>query len=544
MAFVPHLRFSGDLLGISPSPPRRVLLGLVVALASRLVPGDVVEKILLLTLFAGAFAGAARLVAEAGAGRVPQLAAGALYAWNPLVYERLALGQLAFLLGYAALPWVAAQAVEVRRGRRRAVPVLVLAAFAAAVTGPYGGGFALAVAAFILFAPRGLPGSLPARSLAMAGAVAVNLPWIVPALVSSGPISSEVAIRAFSARSDSPLGLVGSLLSLGGLWRTDLAPPGRDTVAWIPVFLTIAGLAFWGWPRLRRSLPPGVAPALVSLAVVGVLAAGGPQFPGTGTAYRLAAEHIRGGGALRDSQKFLAPYALLLAVCFGMGVSALRERVPVEARPWRAGTAALAGLPLALVPALAFGLSGRLFTTQYPPSWQAARQVMAADPRPGAVLVLPWHLYLPFAWNRDRTVIDPALAYFTRTAVASDALEVGLARIPPEDPYSARADPIVRSGKPGLLTDAAGLGFRYVLLLHEADWQSFPARLATVPGRSEVALEEPELTLYRIDHPAPGPVLPSPAPAPILAGDVIALVSMVVNGGAMIRFRRAIRPQA
>ena len=74
-----------------------------------MVPADIAQKLLLLTIFVLACSGAAALL-----GREPwfaRLAAGVCYTWNPFVAERLIIGQWALLLGYAGLPWALRAAV-------------------------------------------------------------------------------------------------------------------------------------------------------------------------------------------------------------------------------------------------------------------------------------------------------------------------------------------------------------------------------------------------------------------------------------------------
>src|SRR2546429_2251757 len=102
MVFVPRMPFGAALPGLAP--PRAVPSDLVVAVASRIVPGDIVQKLVLLAIFVLACAGAAALL-----DREPLLArlGGAVfYGWNPYVGERLIIGQWALLLGYAGLPRV------------------------------------------------------------------------------------------------------------------------------------------------------------------------------------------------------------------------------------------------------------------------------------------------------------------------------------------------------------------------------------------------------------------------------------------------------
>ena len=107
MVFVPRPQFNAVVLGTSGALPRAVPSDAVMAVLARALPADLVQKLVLLAIFVLACAGAARLLS--GHKLPAQLAAGALYAWNPFIAERLILGQWALLLGYAGLPWVLAR---------------------------------------------------------------------------------------------------------------------------------------------------------------------------------------------------------------------------------------------------------------------------------------------------------------------------------------------------------------------------------------------------------------------------------------------------
>ena len=519
LASVPRPRLSSDLLGLGRNLPRNVPFGLLIACISRVVPGDIVEKAVLVGIFGGAALGAGRLVPGGTWGKV---AGGVGYAWNPFTYERIMLGQAALLLSYAALPWVAASAIRVRRGETGAIPGLVVGLGVAAFASPYGGIFAASIAALVVALPPRAPGEFPGRVLrsVVALGVVLNLPWLMPALLHSGGLPSpSIGFELFRSRSDSPLGLVGSLLSLGGLWRTDLAPPGRDGVAWIPAFALLLAVAGVGLAALRTRLPRGAVSGLVLAAGVGFVLAVGVAAPGLGRIVRWIGGNAVGGGLLRDGQKFVAPLALVMAVAFGVGV----DRIATAARQQgiaRGFVWALMFLPIALAPTLAWGGAGRLFTSRYPASWFQARQVMSADTTPGAILVLPWHEHLPLTWNRNRVVKQPASSFFTRDVVESDALEVGDQILPPEDPLSALADPIVR-GDGSLAPGLPGLGVRYVLLFKEADWRVFESDPARLAGLMPV-LRTPELDLYLSPSPAAAPSFPVPAAAPVILGDVLA----------------------
>jgi len=108
MVFTPHIRWP---VGGTNSYPFWVLLHYL----NQLLPSDVIQKLLLFTIFLLAGVGMHRLVRNidvrckqtAGQYTLGAFVAGTLYMVNPFTYERLMAGQYAVLFGYALLPWLA-----------------------------------------------------------------------------------------------------------------------------------------------------------------------------------------------------------------------------------------------------------------------------------------------------------------------------------------------------------------------------------------------------------------------------------------------------
>lgn len=602
MVFVPHPRLGRELLGLGPAVARAVPSDLLVALASRLLPADLLQKLLLLGSLAFAGCGTARLAPSRNP--AARAAAACFYLWNAYVYERLLLGHWALLLAYAALPWVAAAALAYRRAPgpldRRALRRLAAPVLAAACAGAPGALLATMTALLVSAVPtakgpvdnassppseldrlisggapqgRGTHGthrtgtpqrttqrqaathaateqrpSHPLRwrqalgraALVMALGLVISAPWLVPSLLRPGGVPVRpLGVAAFAPRADVAAGTLASLVTLGGVWNALVAPPGRDSWLWLPGALVVLAVAVAGWRVAARRLGRGAATGLLAAAALGLLLAAAPALPGLQRAVLWAVTHLPGGGVIRDSQKFVASLALVEAVGFGVGV----ERALALARRHlrrpgaMAVTAVLAAAPLLLLPALAWGAGGRLAAVRYPRSFAEARAAMAADPVPGAVLVLPWHLYLGFTWNNGRIVLDPAQRLFTRRAVTNDDLELTTLTVPGEDPWSSLAAPLVRGGGP-LVPGTERLGVRWVLLLKTADWARYPPRLTG----TDVVLDRPELALYRAPAPAGLPRLPSPPAGPVLAADAVtaALALWVVGGTVAVRARRLV----
>ncbi|HEX7147209.1 MAG TPA: hypothetical protein VF512_06850 [Actinomycetota bacterium] len=556
MVFVPRLELTRGLLGLDTAVARAVPADLLVALASRLVPADLVQKLVLAGVFAGAAAGAARLVPS----RSPaaRAAAAVLYAWNPFVYERLLMGHWGLLVSYAALPWAARAALDLRAGRQRAVPHLILSLAVAAAGSPSGGLLAALVALCVAAAPpsgavdsagyrvgesatlplRGAAhrkvGFRPARVAALVGGVAlvVNAPWLVPSLLRPGgvPVRAE-GVEAFAARPDGPLGTVGSLVGLGGIWNALAVPPGVGSWAWLAGLAVVLAVAVAGWPLLGRRWPVGAAVGLLVAAGVGLVVAAAPALPGLRWLAELVVTQVPGGGLIRDSQKLVAPLALAEAVCFGLGVERVLPALPPRwVRPAAAG---LVAAPVLLLPALAWGAAGRLAAVDYPPAFAEARASMAADPVPGAVLVLPWHLYQPYPWNGDRVVLDPAQRWFARRAVGNDDLELVGLTVPGEDPYGTRLGPLVRGSAP-LAPALPGAGVRYVLVRKAGDWRAWPGRLDGL----DPVLDRPDLALFRVPATPAEVRFPTPPVAPVVLADLGALALVIwACAGRALPFR-------
>lgn len=533
MVFVPDPPLTGAVLGSDGSVPRAVPTELLADLLARVLPVAVVQSGLLLAVFVLAGAGAARLVPTwSGA------AAAALgYAWTPYVAERLVIGHWTFLLGYGLLPWVTGAALAVRRGGRLPPLLLWLAAAAAAgsTAALLGTGTALAV--------LGLRSA--GRAAAVVGfAVAVNLPWLVPALARPGGVPADPAgVAAFAARSDTPLGLVGSLLTLGGIWNPAAEPAARDSpLAVLALLAVLAALALGLRPLLAGGGPggreqPGTR-GLVGAGIAGLVLAAAGAVPGLDAVLRAVVVHVPGGGLLRDGQKLLAPTALVIALAAGHAVARLAGspagRVPGRARSTAPWAVLLAVAPVLTLPTLAWGVGGRLAAGDYPADWLALRAAVHAAP-PGEVAVLPWGTYRRLDWAGDRVVLDPMPRLLDRRVLSDDALPVATVTVRGESPRAARVTAGLAAGDrlPDLLRAE---GIRYAVV-HRTQPASADAEraLAGLPVRYTSA----DLLLVEL----PGPTAATPADAPwkpVLGLGVAGLATAGAAAGVIVIRRRGL----
>lgn len=205
----------------------------------------------------------------------------ALAVVNPFAVERLLQGQWSLAVAAWLLPVIAA-----------GLPWLKwLALFGASLT-PTGALLGLVTA--LVTGPK--------RAWTLAYGVIISLPWLVPGLLSSGgntPTDAAAGVAAFAPRaeagSDAPIGTIGSLLTLGGIWNSGAIPSSRA-----------AGFALFGLiavalivTRLNK-IPRG----LVLLAALGLGGAVAAWCAPNELARAIAA--VPGLGILRDAQKLVA----------------------------------------------------------------------------------------------------------------------------------------------------------------------------------------------------------------------------------------------
>jgi hypothetical protein len=508
MVFVPDPPISLADLGATGSVARAVPSDLIVALASRGIPAQIFQKIILISIFVLACAGACAL-----AERLPmaaRLVAGVCFTWNPFVTERLIMGQWAALLGYAALPWV----VRELAGRDRTLRLgrLALTLVPVAV-----GGFAAmsitAVAALpVAWFGAGSQADWAARArrtgVVLAALAVASLPWVIPSLIV--PVHADPAGAAvFAARADTPFGALGSLLMLGGVWNAQAVPSGYGgaaSVCWLVVVL--AALA--GYLLVAR--PRRIAAGLGAAAVLGYCVAAIGTWSVSLGLLKDAISFWPGFALLRDGQQFIAPLVLATSIGLAAGVAAVigaaQERTGTS-RP-RAGPTGSAGpgvvlavvallAPVLLLPGLAWGAVGRLRAVEYPADWAAASRLLDRSREPGSVLLLPWAQYRRYPWNHGEPVFDPWPRMLTRPMIWNDAIRVGTTTVAAESESARQLGPAVTA--PGPMTfRLVAAGVRYVIVDAGPLLTKPRARLATLarlPG-AQVMLASPDLIIFRL----------------------------------------------
>jgi hypothetical protein len=493
----PHSAVSPGLYGLSDNALDAMPWRIGVAGLRSVVGPMAAAWIIVLLPFPIAAAGAAHLVRM---GRLPSYAAALTAVCTPLIVDRVTAGHVAFLLGLALMPWLLSSALNARSQGRW---------FSARTAGWYAGAIAvsphqawLGGMVLLLVTVLPLPRWRDIVRLVLTGVAAAAIYGYAVVVVLTGVPTLTITDADLSAFATvpGPGGLLPTVLTLHGYWR-DWDGQVRNVLGPIGWFVAIAAgvVIVMGLVSLLRA-GNRRGPLAVGFIVVGAVLACGTQGP-FGAVYQWAFDSVPLFTTMREPAKWLGLVQLGYILAMAAGVRALQEWKAVR-RPVRMTAAvAAACLPLVVLPALAWGLGGRVATSNYPADWFAASNEL--DPAPARTLFLPWHGYQPFAFTDGRTVATPAPAFFPGSTLSSSAVEVGPLRSDSTSRQQAAVDELVAAGGGRDFAGAMSqLGVTHVLLARGVE----DDRYSWLDRQPDVTLvsDRPDMRVYRVDRLVPG----------------------------------------
>lgn len=480
----PRSFLTDSALGLGDAAPRAVPQDALVAVLAPVFGGCLVVKVILLAALWLAGWGAARMVRgllpSLGAG--PTMVAGTVAIWNPYVAERLLQGHWSLLVGYAALPWTVATAVRLRQGSGWPAWAALALCLAAAALTPTGALLA-GLVAVISVGVRRIPATL-------ALTVLVSAPWLVATTLSGAGGSDPAGVAAFAARAEPGLGTIGALAGLGGIWNADAVPGSRTGYFAIAGAVVLLVLVALGVPTLwRRRANPVIA-------ALGVLSVGAVVFAALAATavgldvMRWGIEHVPGWGLVRDTQKWVALAMPGYALAAAAGCAWLTRRTQNAVVPALVSIVLL----IAVLPDLAWGVSGAMRPVHYPASWQiVAAEMESADDDTDAA-VLPGGMFRVFPWAGDAPVLDPAPRMLPRDVLQTGVLPVRGVAVAGEGNRAAEAETALLTGAAPDRLAELGVGW---VLVERTSAGPLGDSARTLAQLERVYIDE-ELALYRV----------------------------------------------
>ncbi len=480
----PRSYLSDAALGLSEAAPRALPQDFAVALASSVIDGGVVVKLLLAVGLWLAGWGAARLAAAVlpDAGLAGQCVAATLAIWNPYIAERLLQGHWSLIVGYGCLPWVAIAMQRLRESPPGWAGVGALG-FWIALAGltPTGAMLAAGVALACVFAPgTGWP-RWRCAAVALGAALITALPWLSGAIVARSLAPSQAdGVSAFAARAEPGLGTLGTLAGLGGIWNGDAVPASRTSLFAVIATVVLLGIVVVGLPVVIRR--PTAVPLLWLAALAVVLPAAMATGPGL-AAVEATVRALPGLGVLRDAQKWVALAVPGYTLAGAAAVVTLRQKLP--RLPVAATALVCCAALITTLPDLAWGVGGKVSAVPYPPGWASVAAMINAAPRP--VAVLPVDSMRSFEWAGDAPVLDPLPRWVRADVLSTGDLEIGGRTVPGEGVRARTVQQMLLSGADRDQLADAGVGWVVVESGGAAQTLALP-----------IAYADEDLTLYRV----------------------------------------------
>lgn len=493
MVFVPDPQFPASVSNTYPIELLLWLLGLI-------LPGDILQKIILLTILIFSGAGMHLLVRQvrplslpARFWLIPCHAAGIFYMINPFVYSRFMAGQWLFLLGYALLPFFVRSLIILiaQPTLIRGATAGLLAALITCLSIHHIGILIIAAAAcgcITIFRRRpAILKSLVSASAAGLGTfILLSSFWLVPVMTGPSELSSASDFDRSHYEAFKTDGGAASVIRLQGFWAESqnlFALPQAVMPGWGILFagfwiVAIIG-AVYAWRTSRTAFALSVG-----FIIIGIILSALPVIQAASTILPLLSGY-------REPHKFASLIVLGYAILFAFGTA----RIIVKARRPAYWSAGLLCLPLLLAPTMLWGFAGQLTPRQYPGQWHEADRHLALHAKKDT-LFLPWHQYAPFSFS-GRIVATPAEKFFSSPVIASNDPEFGNISPTVSDQRRHKISRLLRDKPLDIAAKLQHLGISNILLATEQDSADY-AWIDVRPGIKKIQQND-RLILYVLE---------------------------------------------
>ena len=487
---------STSLYGLNGGLTTSVLPSLAMSLLNALF-GGAATWIPLFVFFPLATFSIGRLV---GGGSWRRVAAGTLFAINPFVFNRIFVGHIALLLGYALLPFAISTLLNSAVAAKHQWLRVVLWWFLLTSLSPHFVWiFGIPIGITFLY-ELALCRQKTSRTvqwlMSVLSIYLVTISYLlVPSLFTSLPTTvGTTSLNLYRTVADPILGLIPNVLGMYGFWRIGPGPtlPKNQLPGWILLLLlllVVASFAFsrsrpvdgsetirmrssW-WLVIRAQLQSHQQFIVIGLVgIFGVLLSLGTQGP-TGALFSFLYNHFSFFQLMREPQKFLMLWVICLSVFFAFGAERILSIIKSKLMQRFAALVLCVGLPIAYTPTMFSGLSSQIALSSVPAAYQQADQMMGSGQ--GQILYLPWHIYMSYPFANNRVVANIAAGVFTRGVITGDNVESGGVSTQSTSARSAYLEGLYTKGS--MINDfgrlVEPLGVQYVVLTKSADSASY-----------------------------------------------------------------------
>jgi len=452
MIFTPNMTFVfPPVSGVYNQVPLDGILYII----SKIIPADVLQKVILVGIFYFIPAIFHKFLSLFGKKQTSlvKIAASILYLFNPFVYSRFMAGHWTFLVGYALLPLIVYHVYKfltydkLDKEFYKQLLLLNLTAIVSVIFSVHHFFFLLIIFAIasivtIIQKQKNVPRKILLLFLPF---LAVNLFWIIPTITAEKFHSfGNDELQLFATSPDESLGVIGNLLTFYGFWaeKTLFLLPKTSVPFWpltffflyIPAVLSFLVISIYK-KGFKKLLGNPILIALIILSVIGFILSFGSFSIGK-IIFEILYIKFPLLGAFREPQKFLSLFIFAFSILFYLGLKFWSEEMEREKLDQIKGLSPKEEkkilsilskiipfgyiiLIFALTYQLFWGGFGQLKSVAYPDSWSELQKTAEAKE---SILVLPYQSYATFEFN-NRRIANPAPEYFDSRVVSKQTLD-------------------------------------------------------------------------------------------------------------------------
>lgn len=455
------------------------LLDYSLYLLNFVIPSYIIEKILFFLIIILSGIGIHQLIPIKN--NLPKYFAGTLYIINPFTYSRFLAGHTALLLAYALIPFAIKTIFNFFKNTNWQNTLKLSLWFSIIIVSCLHGIYFVSLIFFVSFlfftTKNNFLKLLRYTVLIFFIFVLLNSYWIAPTFFKKNNLVQftnnieKADLFLFQTAADEKYSVWINTAAMNGFWvdrELQYIPSKQGNPFWLPIFLVILGLSFWGIYSVKDEKTKKIAELFFLLGCIALVLAVGVSFKPFQPLILYLFDHsfiVRG---FREPQKFVSLLCLSYAFLGALGLDDLSKRINAIYMPL------FLIIPFIYCPLMLNGFAGQMVVTNYPESWYKTNQILNTDTKDFRVLFFPWHQYITFNFI-DKNIVNPAPFFFNKTILSSLERESGAVYISLNDPDNEYIKRILR--EKDFMSNAgerfAKLNIKYIILAKEVDYKNY-----------------------------------------------------------------------
>ena len=452
---------------------------IILSLINTIIPFWLIQKILLFLALFLSFTTMYALIPTKS--HIPKYFGAFLYALNPFVYVRFLAGHINLLLAYSITPLAVLMIFQFAEQPNRKNTIMTALMIALVGILNLHNLFLTLLLFFAILAVRLKKKHIVPALKIIFLLLLLNIYWLAP---QSGGSSIDVIgtddVSVFQSRAILNYNTIFTVASMHGFWRAGYDYSKNHITHWQILFIIIIFLSIHGYLHAKDRYRH----AFAFVWMISVILATGVTTEYYREIYMFLYENLFFFKGFREPQKFIGLVVLTYAYLGSLGIDRI---IKTKMRFVNIILIVLLLVPFIYSYKMFFGFGGHYASQDYPTDYYEIDAYLTNDTDDFNVLILPWHMYMDFGWNknRDRRLAAPMHVFIGKNVITGDNMEAGSIYTSSKNPRSKYIESILKQkNMTDLGTKLIPLNVKYIILLKEVDYRNY----LFVGNQSDMAL--------------------------------------------------------